>query len=208
MPSGSTMAQPFIGRPVTSNGLTCGCNKASSPCSGPRRTINESFHTHTSMLPWNKNAMPPNIFFSTTPWGIPNKWRTRFASDLLYTMKTVGIESRRSFVRRTCDTLPSWHRRIKNRGGRRLRVNRADNAAGAVHAALHDSACRPAGGRRLCGLCRSDGLKLWKQTVTKPSLVGILPPRPPAQQREQARMAIRHAVDRHSVRRWYFGLLI
>jgi DNA-binding transcriptional ArsR family regulator len=49
-----------------SNGLVWGRASASSDASGPTRTISSSPESPTAMLPWSRNARPPNIAFSVT----------------------------------------------------------------------------------------------------------------------------------------------
>src|SRR5262245_38071621 len=87
MPCGATSTQPVIDRPVILNSLTCGSLSASSPSSGPRRTMSESFQTPTSMLPFSRKPTPPNIFFSSTCLRRGIRWRMRSASGSL---KAIG----------------------------------------------------------------------------------------------------------------------
>jgi hypothetical protein len=65
-PAGSTMTQPRIGRPVMSNSRVCSSARTCRAASGPRRRTRWPFHSPQQTLPASRNAVPPNILFSTT----------------------------------------------------------------------------------------------------------------------------------------------
>src|SRR5262249_37115874 len=104
------------------NSLTCGSLSASSPFSGPRRTMSESFQTPTSMLPFSRKPTPPNICFSSTPLLRAGAWRIRSASAAL---KAIGHSSLAGAARRSSSEYFIGMGR-KDRRSRKRRV--AENA--------------------------------------------------------------------------------
>src|SRR5262249_285710 len=102
-----------------SNSLTCGSRSAALPWSGPRRAMRESFQTPTSRLPWSRTQMPPNIFFSSTPFfrarasriraaraslnGIAPHPRSRFSEIVIALQETPTDLSRHAQLRHVGD---------------------------------------------------------------------------------------------------------
>jgi hypothetical protein len=75
--------------------IVAGREKSLSLYTGPTRTINELFQTPTTMFPFNRKPITPNIFFSSQLFFQARASRMRWARDSL---KAIAHSSQESFI--------------------------------------------------------------------------------------------------------------
>jgi hypothetical protein len=89
-PSASMRNQPSISRPRISKRRACGLATRDSVREGSTRNSSPPLPLAlTAMLPFTKNASPPNMAFSVTPDSPCRHSRSRFASTSSYAMSSI-----------------------------------------------------------------------------------------------------------------------